>query len=138
MARPKGALNKRTRAALAAATEGKLGERAEETIAYLLKIANDPATEHNLRVQAANAALPYCKPRLASIEQTNIEPKDQLDPKELEAKLASKYAEKPEAFEYLVTVVVRDNHELRARLSRLLQQLAPEAPASGNVLQIVK
>ena len=138
MPRPKGALNKRTRAALAAAAEGKLGEKAEETIAYLLKIANDPTTEHNLRVQAANAALPYCKPRLASIEQTSPDPRDEANPSELLASMVSKLIEKPELFETIAAAALEKSSELRARTLRLLQQLSPEEPSSGNVLQLVK
>ena len=140
MARPTGALNKRTRAALAAAAEGKLGEKAEDTIAYLLKIANDPTTEHNLRVQAANAALPYCKPRLASIEQTNIDPRDEANPAELLASMASAMIEKPQLFETVLSAVLEKSKDHCAAALSMVQRFAPElierhtAPATPHIL----
>jgi len=44
MARTKGALNKRTRTAMTAAAEGRLGKGGEKTLAFLMKMANDRET----------------------------------------------------------------------------------------------
>ena len=71
-------MNKRTRAALSAAAKGKLEKSGERTIAYLLEIANDPNREDAVRLQAANVLLPYVKPKLATIEQHNIDDRDKL------------------------------------------------------------
>jgi len=65
MPRTPGALNKRTRIALTAAAEGKLADGAEHTLALVMGIANDPARDDAIRLQAANVLLPYVKPRLA-------------------------------------------------------------------------
>lgn len=94
MARPPGALGKRQRAALTAAQEGKLGPHAEKTIKYLLDLSNDPNADHATRIQAANAALQYVKPKLAAVETTNTDPRDQLDAKSLEDNAAKKMVER--------------------------------------------
>src|SRR5438552_8626922 len=70
--RPKGAKNKRTakrEAALQAAAE-QIGAAIPEPFqgdahAYLMLIYKDPAQETAVRIDAAKAALPYEKPRLA-------------------------------------------------------------------------
>ncbi len=138
MARPKGALNKRTRAALSAAAEGKLGKRADKTLEDLLDIFNDAAKDPSERMRAADIALQYLKPKLAAIEQTTIEPRDQQDPDQLMEKLVTTFAEKPAFLERIVVAVLAKSPELRALLLRLLEQLAPPAPASGSMLQVVK
>lgn len=116
MARTPGALNRRTRAALSAAAEGKLGPHAEKTIKYLLDLSNDPSADHATRIQAANAALQYVKPKLAAIEQTTIDERDKADPAEIEAKLVAMLTEKPEMLERIVTIAVNAAPELRGRL----------------------
>ncbi|SRR5581483_1596316 len=121
MARPKGALNKRTRAALSAAAEGKLGAGAEKALMDLLKIAQDPEKDLAVRMRAAEILLPYCKPRLAAIEQTTIEPRDQMDPAQLMAKLVTTFAEKPDFLERIVVDAVAKLPELRGRLLSVLQ-----------------
>jgi len=73
--RPKGAKNKRTakrEAALQAAAE-QIGAAIPEPFqgdahAYLMLIYKDPAQETAVRIDAAKAALPYEKPRLAPVE----------------------------------------------------------------------
>jgi len=139
MARPKGALNKRTRAALSAAVEGKLSEKGEKTIEYLLQVANDERQEPQIRLQAANAALPYCKPRLASIEQTHVDPRDKKTPEEIKAAFAASMAEKPEDFLSLVRMALEVAPEFRPRLMAMLNETLPlgENP-SGNVVAIAR
>jgi hypothetical protein len=74
MARPKGSLNRRTRAALLAAKEGNFDGKGDSVIGYLLKLACDPGQAVATRIQAAKTALPYLKPALSAVEQTVIEP----------------------------------------------------------------
>jgi len=73
MARTKGALNKRTRAALHAAQTGKLGSGGQSPVEYLLKVMRDSKKPDNLRVEAAKAVAPYLAPKLSAME---IGPKD--------------------------------------------------------------
>jgi hypothetical protein len=119
--RTKGALNRRTRAALTAAAEGKLADAGEQTISYLLKVANDPNRDDAVRMQAANAALPYVKPRLASIEQTNLDPRDQIPESEIIAKLQALLQQSPELLEQMVSLGVAVHPELCDRLLKLLR-----------------
>lgn len=74
MARPKGSLNRRTRAALLAAKEGEFEGRGDSVIRYLLKLASDAGQNTATRIQAAKTALPYLKPALSAVEQTVVEP----------------------------------------------------------------
>ncbi|UOF80961.1 hypothetical protein [Caudoviricetes sp.] len=71
MARTKGALNKRTRLALREAESGKLD--GGETLAYLIRVANDRHKDEQIRMQAANIVLPYLRPKLSAVEQTNVD-----------------------------------------------------------------
>lgn len=136
MPRPKGALNRRTRAALEEAQSGQFKGDARKTIAFLQKIVDDPSKPEDVRMRAADILLPYQSPKLAAIEQTIVEPKDKLDPKELEGSLTAMINEKPELLEAIITLSVRKAPELHARLVRHLQEIAPEVPASENVLAL--
>jgi hypothetical protein len=135
MGRPKGALNKRTRAALSAVAEGKLGAGAEKTLCDLLRLAQDQSAEISVRMRAAEILLPYCKPRLAAIEQTTIEPRDQLDPAEVEAKLVAQFSARTESLERLISLAITTMPELRSRLLALLQE-TPAVQQSGNVIPL--
>jgi hypothetical protein len=86
---------------LSDAEEGKLGKNVKKTLAHLQMIVDDPKRDDAIRMQASNILLPYMKPRLAAIEQTNIDPRDKLDPAELEAKLRAMYDAHPELFAFL-------------------------------------
>ena len=101
MARTKGALNKRTRMALDAASKGKLAEGANRTLSYLQRIVDDPSKPEDVRMKAADILLPYQKPKLSAVEQTNIDPRDAADPSTLLQQLQALIAEKPHLLELL-------------------------------------
>lgn len=56
---------------------------------------------NSARIAAAKAVLPFLKPQLSSVEQTIHDPKDTLDPVEIEAKLKALYDSRPELFAFL-------------------------------------
>lgn len=135
MARTKGALNRRTRAALSAAAEGKLAEGGEKTISYLLKIANDPKRDDAVRMQAASVALPYVKPKLASIEQTNIDERDKQSEAELMSQLQGLIAASPDLAEkFILTVLAVDPGIVDRAVAAYRQQESPQP--SGNVIPL--
>ena len=115
-------MNKRTRTAMSAASEGKLEKGAEQTLEYLMKIVQDTKREDSVRLQAANVLLPYVKPRLASIEQTTIDDRDKMSDAEIMESLRATVTQSPEIVEQVVSVAVEASPELRERLIRLLQQ----------------
>lgn len=104
MARTKGALNKRTLAAMSAASSGKFKEAADSTLRYLQGIVNDASKPEEVRMRAADILLPYQKPRLAAVEQTIVDPRDSQDPAALAQKLAAMFNEKPELFDQVVAL----------------------------------
>lgn len=65
--------NRRTQAALNAAQEKGFTEKADKLIARFLKVAEDNSLDLATRLQALNSVLPYVKPKLSAVEQTNIE-----------------------------------------------------------------
>lgn len=77
MARPKGALNKRTRAALDAVKEGQLDANGiSEPVRFMLRIVRDTHKDENLRLEAAKAAAPYLQPKLSAVEINQPNPDD--------------------------------------------------------------
>jgi hypothetical protein len=131
MSRPKGALNKRTRTAMAAAAEGRLGKDADRTIESLLRVANDESRDVATRTQAANAALPYVKPRLAAVEQTNIDPGDTQTEADILAKLRDVILHSPTLVEQVVTIALELRPDVREKLRLMLD---PSVPAQAEVL----
>ena len=77
MARTKGALNKRTRAALHAAQTGELGGDGISPIEYLLKVVRDSEKPDAIRIEAAKAVAPYLQPKLCAVDLTNHVATDQ-------------------------------------------------------------
>jgi len=71
MARTKGALNKRTRAALHAAKTGEIGGDGVSPIEYLLKVVRDSEKPDAIRIEAAKAVAPYLQPKLCAVDLTN-------------------------------------------------------------------
>ena len=55
-------------------------------------------------VRAAEVVLDRHEPRLASIEQTNIDPRDQASPAEIAARLAAMFDAKPELLEQVLAI----------------------------------
>ena len=74
--RTKGALNRRTLAAINEAETGKLQKAATNTLAYLARVVSDMKRDDATRLQAANVLLPYLRPKLSAVEQTNINAND--------------------------------------------------------------
>lgn len=132
MSRQKGQLNKRTRLALSAASEGKLAEDGEKTLKFLLAMALDRHRDDNVRLQAANVVLPYLCPKLSAVEQTIVNDKDQESHEDIMARLSALVAADPE----LIKSLVKANPELRRLL--IEEQSSHEAilePDSDRVLQ---
>lgn len=121
MARTKGALNKRTRLALRDAESGKLD--GAETLAYLLRVASDGHKDEQVRMQAANIVLPYLRPKLSAVEQTNHAPT--RNPEEIMNEIRAMLEAKPELLATLLPgyVLVKDTSTLVAP-----QQTMPDAP----------
>ena len=111
MARTKGALNKRTLAALDAASKGKLAAGSERTLLYLQKIVDDPSKPEDVRMRAADILLPYQKPKLSAVEQTIVDERDTKDPAELAARLAALLLEKPGLHEQIQQIMQRAKGE---------------------------
>lgn len=53
------------------------------------------------RVAAAKAVLPFLRPQLSAVEQTNVEPRDQLKDDEILARLQALVIEKPHLLDQL-------------------------------------
>ena len=102
MSRPKGALNKRTRAALHEAEHGKLEKAASSTLSYLSRIVTDRKRDDQVRMQAANILLPYLRPKLSAVEQTTISDKDQESHEDIMAKLNALVNSQPELLRHLL------------------------------------
>ena len=77
MARTKGALNKRTRAALLAAQTGEICGDGISPIEYLLKVVRDSERPDANRIEAAKAVAPYLQPKLSAVDLTNHGATDQ-------------------------------------------------------------
>jgi hypothetical protein len=73
MARPKGALNKKTRRALYDAAQ-EYDDHGKSAINYLAKIMLDTQKDDAIRMRAADILLPFVRPKLSAVEQTNIDP----------------------------------------------------------------
>jgi hypothetical protein len=86
-------------------------------------------------MRAAEILLPYCKPRLAAIEQTTIEPRDQLEPAALEARLLAHFDGHTELLERLISLAISTAPQLRGKLLMLLQE-KPAGEQSGNVIPL--
>jgi Family of unknown function (DUF5681) len=63
--RPRGSLNKRTRALIEAAEAG-----GEMPLDFLLRLMRDPREPKSKRLEAAKAAAPFCHPKLNAIDAT--------------------------------------------------------------------
>ena len=132
MARTRGALNKRTRAALSAAAEGRLEKGGERTINYLLAIANDPARDDSVRMQAANVALPYVKPKLATIEQRNIDDGDKLTEDQIVSTLSGLVASSPTVVDTVLKIIMQiDPSAIERAIGNDSRRVPPE---TGNVI----
>src|SRR5262245_4842777 len=73
MARPKGALNKKTRRALYDAAQ-EYEDHGKAALNYLARIMLDTQKDESTRMRAADILLPFVRPKLSAVEQTNIEP----------------------------------------------------------------
>jgi hypothetical protein len=103
MARTKGALNKRTRAALHAAKVGELDENGiSSPVHYLLGVMRNSKKPDALRIEAAKSVAPYLQPKLSAVEFTDSRPDESLTEAELTERLKD---------------VLREHPELRAQLS---------------------
>ena len=96
MACTKGSLGRKTRAALYEAEHGKLEKAASSTLSYLSRIVTGPKRDDHVRMQAANILLPYLRPKLSAVEQTNISPEEQQSEADITAKMAALLEANPE------------------------------------------
>lgn len=102
MARPVGALNKRTRAALHAAQTGELGTGGESPVDYLLRVMRDSKKADTLRIEAAKAVAPYMSPKLSAVEVSGqYDSGEELTETQLLERLQILIAEHPELIERL-------------------------------------
>lgn len=124
MARPKGALNKRTRAALHAAQTGELGGGGIDPIAYLLKVMRDSRKPDALRIEAAKAVAPFLAPKLAAVEVISPVPGVNLSKEEMLEKLGK-----------VLHRLLREQPDLQAKLGISVQ---PDGAAQspGQLLPI--
>ena len=75
--------------------------RASQLVNFLADAALKQNSVDPVRVAAAKAVLPFLRPTLASVEQTNIDPRDAVDPGALLQQLQALIAEKPHLLELL-------------------------------------
>jgi hypothetical protein len=61
--RPRGSLNRRTRALIEAAEAG-----GEMPLDFLLRVMRDPSEPNAKRLEAAKAAAPFCHPKLNAVD----------------------------------------------------------------------
>src|SRR5678815_4174878 len=108
MARTKGALNKRTRAALHAAKTGEIGGDGVSPIEYLLKVVRDSEKPDAIRIEAAKAVAPYLQPKLCAVDLTNHVATDQRTQNEILADLKICIQHDP-ATKQLLTGLVTDS-----------------------------
>ena len=87
MSRPKGSLNRRTRAALHAVQTGELGGGGESPVDYLLRVMRDSGKADQLRVEAAKAVAPYLAPKLSATEIIAPDPFEGVTDDDMAAKL---------------------------------------------------
>lgn len=105
MARTKGALNKRTRAALHAAQTGEIGAGGENPVEYLLRVMRDSKKADQLRIEAAKAVAPYLTPKLSAVEITGQYENDELLTElELLERLKALLSEHPELRDQLSAI----------------------------------
>lgn len=116
MARTKGALNKRTRAALHAAQTGELGGGGENPVEYLLRVMRDPKKPDELRVEAAKAVAPYLQPKLSAVEMTQHDPADTYTDAELRVMMNDLLHESPELKEAMLNSLLHAYPELKEKL----------------------
>jgi hypothetical protein len=108
MGRPKGSLNRRTRAALSAAEEARFDERADKTIDRLLKLSIDTRKSDAVRIQAANVVLPYLRPKRSAVEvNSNSQPLETEE--QLLAQLQALLKQHPELVQLLATASSEGN-----------------------------
>lgn len=97
MARPKGALNRRTRAALHAAQTGELGGGGQSPVDFLLGVMRNGKKPDALRVEAAKAVAPYLAPKLSAVELTGqLDDDEKVTESELMGRLQTLIKEHPE------------------------------------------
>ena len=104
MARTKGSLNKRTRAALHAVKTGELGAGGISPVDYLLKVMRDSDKPDNLRIEAAKAVAPYLAPKLSSVEMTEPDPFGGKTREELLADVKASFARDPKSKQLLAEI----------------------------------
>lgn len=81
--------------------------RATQLVNFLAKAALDEKQGKKIdpvRVAAAKAVLPFLRPVLSAVEQTNVDPRDKLDPAELAVKLASMFHANPGLYEQVMAL----------------------------------
>lgn len=108
MARTKGALNKRTRAALHAAQTGELGRGGISPIDYLLKVMRDSDKPDALRIEAAKSVAPYLQPKLSAVELNTPDPLEGLSREDIINGLKSSLSGDPAARAMLVEILKAD------------------------------
>jgi len=99
MARTKGALNKRTRAALSDAELGALGN---DTLEFVDRFRKDTRKDDQQRLRAADIVLTYTKPKLSAIEQHMVDDATKLSEAEMLSNLKSLVIANPEIGEQII------------------------------------
>lgn len=97
MARTKGALNKRTRAAFQAVKDGELdADGISSPVRYLLGVMRNTSKPDALRIEAAKSVAPYLQPKLSAVEVTNRNPADNKTEDEIFSELRTFLESNPE------------------------------------------
>jgi hypothetical protein len=99
MARTKGALNRRTRAALNNAELGNLGN---DTLKFVDRIRKDNKKDDAVRLRAADIVLTYTKPKLSAVEQHIVDEATKLSEDELLDSIKSLVIANPEMGQHIV------------------------------------
>ena len=99
MARTKGALNKRTRAAL---SDSELGALGNDTLEFVDRFRKDTRKDDQQRLRAADIVLTYTKPKLSAIEQHMVDDATKLSEAEMLSSLKSLVIANPEIGEQII------------------------------------
>jgi hypothetical protein len=102
MSRPKGSLNKRTRAALHGVKTGDLVGNGMTPLEYMLKVMRDSEKSVELRLDAAKGVAPYVHARLSHVENVNLSPEDAMTEEEIQVKIQAMLQQDPDLLQKLI------------------------------------
>ena len=102
-------MNVKTRNAFREAETGLFAGKGDSVLRYLLKLATDSDQTVAVRVQAAKVALPYLKPALSAVEQTNTEPAMTLSEDDILKQITDLLKARPDLINQAQATIARES-----------------------------